>query len=67
MFWDPGLMFVRTLLQMVVIGALAAYVLWLQSDISVDEFRAQSLGDSRWNQLVLVSSTLAMAGVLVSA
>lgn len=60
-------MFVRTLLQMVVIGALAAYVLWLQSDISVDEFRAQSLGDSRWNQLVLVSSTLAMAGVLVSA
>jgi len=60
-------MFVRTLLQMVVIGALAAYVLWLQSDISVDEFRAQSLGDSRWNQLVLVSSMLAMAGVLVSA
>jgi hypothetical protein len=50
---------------MLFIGALAAYILWLQSHISVEEFQAQTLGDSDWNQLVIASATLVMAGLLV--
>jgi hypothetical protein len=52
---------------MLVIGGLAGYVLWLQSQLSVDEFRTRSMGDSLWNQVVIGSSVLAMAGLLVSA
>lgn len=50
---------------MIGLSALCGYVLWLQSQVPIDEFRELSLGDGRWNAIVGSSTLLTFLGLPV--